>query len=484
MKQELHWTSRGGTFCARCTALLCLLIWAAALVQAGRSGHGQALAAGLLLCLPAGWLMIRGLSRLKRLGTAKAAALLGALCLACKLAWVLWAVIEPEMDYKTFWDSAQALVTQDVLQGGRYIALFPHIFGYAWFLSLLIRLFGALPLLAPVVNALLSVCSGLLLFSLVHRRYGFEAGSGALVIWTLCPSQTIYNMFVLSEPLYTTLLLGVLVLIARFEDRWQGWKPARKVAAGIGAGLLLAAVNFTRPVGAIVLIALVLWLGLIRLDGWRDPAFRRSWLLFCAALAVVYAVAGGLGRQYIAARLGEDPSSTTGYNILVGLNSESGGRWNWTDSDALTQANTSDRSAQEVQEEMLALAKDRLLSGQVDLLSLLPQKLTTFLGSDDACVGYAVSVLRHQKALSFLCNAFWYGAIGLTLAALLHALRTGERSSIQLCILYCIGLTMAQMLVEVAGRYHYSLWIVLAVLAARGAQLLPVPRRGARLART
>lgn len=480
MKQDTHWTSLFGNFCARCTALLCLLIWAAALVQAGRSGHGQALAAGLLLCLPAGWLMIRALSWLQGLGTAKALAILTLLCLACKLAWTLWAVIEPEMDYKTFWDSAQALATQDVLQSGRYIALFPHIFGYAWFLSLLIRVFGPLSLLAPVTNALLSVCSGLLLFFLVNRRFGFTAGSGALVLWTLCPSQTIYNMFVLSEPLYTTLLLGALALIARFEDSRKDWGPGRRAAAGVGTGLLLAAVNFTRPVGAIILIALALWLALIHTDGWREAAFRRSWLLFCAALVVVYAVAGGLGRQYIAVRLGEEPSTTTGYNILVGLNPDSGGKWNWTDSDALTQANTPDRSGQEIQEEMLALAKDRFSSGQVDLLSLLPQKLTTFLGADDACTGYAVSVLRHRTELAFLCNAFWYGAIGLSLAALLHAVRAGERSSIQLCILYCIGLTMAQMLVEVAGRYHYSLWIVLAVLAARGAQLLPVPNRKAK----
>ncbi|MBM6938842.1 glycosyltransferase family 39 protein [Pseudoflavonifractor phocaeensis] len=475
MKKELHWTSRTGDFCARCTALLCFLIWAAALVQAGRSGHGQALAAGLLLCLPAGWLMFRALSRLKRLGPAKVLTLLTLLCLVCKLAWVLWAVIEPEMDYKTFWDSAQALTTQEVLQGGRYIALFPHIFGYAWFLSLLIGMFGPLSLLAPVTNALLSVCGGLLLFFLVNRRFGFETGCGALVLWTLCPSQTIYNMFVLSEPLYTTLLLGVLALIALFADRWKDWGPVRQAAAGVGTGLLLAAVNFTRPVGAIILIALGLWLALIHADGWRNPPFRRSWLLFCAALVAVYALAGGLGRQYIAARLGEEPSATTGYNILVGLNPDSGGKWNWTDSDALTQANTADRSAQEVQEEMLELAKDRLFSGQVDLLALLPQKLATFLGTDDACTGYAVSVLRHRNELSFLCNAFWYGAIGLSLIALLHVVRTGERSSVQLCILYCIGLTMAQMLVEVAGRYHYSLWIVLAVLAAWGARLLPVP---------
>ncbi len=34
--------------------------------------------------------------------------------------------------------------------------------------------------------------------------------------------------------------------------------------------------------------------------------------------------------------------------------------------------------------------------------------------------------------------------------------------------LYAIGLTMAQMLVEVAGRYHYSVTMSMVILAALG----------------
>ena len=468
MAQKKQRLEQAGRFFGRCTAVLCLLLALTGLALGVWSGRGVEAAAGVLLCLPVGWLLRKLSKEIRRLGEGKALLLLTVLCLIWKLVWVLWATVPPESDYKTFWDYAQQLAARDVIWGGRYLALFPHIFGYAWFLSGLIRMFGALPLLAPVTNALLSVCAGILLFSIAKKRFGFETGAAAFLLWTVCPSQTIYNMFVLSEPLYTTLLLGVLAVLTAFEDKAEQCGRVRPAVSGLGAGLLLAGVNLTRPVGAIVLIGLVLWLGLVRIDGWKHPIFRRSWAVFLAVLVVSYGVLGMLGRQELARRIGEEPASTTGFNILVGFHQESGGKWNWEDSNTLDAVNTPDRSAQEVQQEMLERAMERITSGEIDFPILLRDKLTTFLGSDDACVGYASSVIRHEEQVKQLCNGFWYGILFLAAAGCVLGIRAGERRSVQMGYLYFIGLTMAQMLVEVAGRYHYSL-LPLLILTAAGA---------------
>lgn len=58
-----------------------------------------------------------------------------------------------------------------LLAGGRYMALFPHIFGYASFLSWFIRLLGPGELLAQGLNVLLTAASGGFLF-LLGRRWG------------------------------------------------------------------------------------------------------------------------------------------------------------------------------------------------------------------------------------------------------------------------------------------------------------------------
>lgn len=54
------------------------------------------------------------------------------ICLAVKLTWILTYKIQPLVDYATFYYTAEALSKEFVIDNN-YIALFPHIFGYASF---------------------------------------------------------------------------------------------------------------------------------------------------------------------------------------------------------------------------------------------------------------------------------------------------------------------------------------------------------------
>ena len=168
------------------------------------------------LCVPAA-------KRLEHLGPLRLWLLLTILCTAIKVFWI-WRVRVPLAgDYSVFWGYANALAERTTVYGGRYMALFPHIFGYADFLSWFIRLSGPQPMLAPVLNVLLTVCSGSFLYHLCLRWFHLPAATLAYLLWILCPSQTIYNSLVLSEPLYTALILGVLSLLTETE-----WSAALK----------------------------------------------------------------------------------------------------------------------------------------------------------------------------------------------------------------------------------------------------------------
>lgn len=222
---------------------------------AGRDGETWKALGLALLVLPVLW---KGLpllcGRLARLGAAKVWLLLTLLCLAVKGAWILLMRVPPSGDYATFWGYAKALAGQPVLEGGRYMALFPHIFGYSSFLSWFIRLLGPGALLAQGLNVLLTAASGSLLFLLGRRWWGLPAGISAYLLWIVCPSQTIYNSLVLSEPLYTALLLGAFFLLAAGEGR-------RPILRGVAAGLALRWFNGVRPIAAVVIIALLPLMG-------------------------------------------------------------------------------------------------------------------------------------------------------------------------------------------------------------------------------
>ena len=201
-----------------------------------------------LAALPVVWKGLPWLARrLSGLGSARAWLVLTVLCLAVKSAWVLWAQVPPEGDYATYWSYARALAEEEVLSYGRYMALFPHLFGYASFLSWFISLLGPLPLLAQGLNVALTAVSGGFLFLLGRRFRGTEGGVTAYLLWIACPSQTVYNSLILSEPLYTALLLLFLWLVTgSLPRRWT-----RCALLGLGAGLELRWLNGVRPIGAV-----------------------------------------------------------------------------------------------------------------------------------------------------------------------------------------------------------------------------------------
>lgn len=131
-----------------------------------------------------------------------------------------------------------------------------------------------------MLNVVLTAVSGSFLFLLGRRWWGLLAGISAYLLWIACPSQTIYNSLVLSEPLYTTLMLGALVLLTAGEGR-------RPILRGVAAGLVLRWFNGVRPIAAVVIIALLSWRLVLKPEEWLLEESRRYWLgLTCAQMLV------------------------------------------------------------------------------------------------------------------------------------------------------------------------------------------------------
>lgn len=416
-----------------------------------------------LVGLVLAWVFLPRLTGLlARLSVTRCCVLLVCLCFLVKLSWVLLVQVPIAGDYAVFWGYANSLAAQPVIDSGRYIALFPHIFGYAEFLSAFLALFGSSPWVPVLLNAALSVCAGYLIFLLCLDWFGQQAACGALLFWTFCPSQTMYNSLVLSEPLYTTLMLAFLLLVSRLT---ACTKYVRMAAAGLLAGVLLRLIQATRPIGVIWAIAVVLWLLFLALPRWQKGEGRVLCFVFLPVMLAVYVLTGPLWQAHLAARIGEQPSMVPGYSLLVGFNEESAGCWNQENSDRLYQySGQPGATAQWTQEQMKEDALERITAGDIQFPSLMYAKLRGLLGSDDSCVGYLSSVLRHTQFFRLICNGYYYLLVLLALAGAVRLWRNKSGAVCLLVPLYSEGLILAQMLVEVAGRYHYSLIPMLILL--------------------
>lgn len=426
-----------------------------------------ALMCGALLCV----VLIIGMPYLSkiilRIGAVNCFLLLSIICLLVKCIWIYYVRVEPAVDYATFYYYAESLSENEVA-ASRYVALFPHIFGYSYFLSIFIKVFGAGYNLAPILNVIMSVLSGMMLFRISYRLINLQAAVSIYLLWSFCPSQTMYNSLALSEPLYTMMIIAFILILTEI-NAYKGEVTIKTVGKmsfiGLMAGILLRSINCCRPIAAIFLIAVAIWLVVLRTKELINEKFSKVWISFLIPLLCVYIVTGFLWNEYISMRLGEEPATIPGYNILVGFNSDSLGKWNQEDSDLLFYySDQPNATARWAQEQMFKEARKRIFSGQINFSYLMKEKVKTFLGSDDACVGYNSQVLTHIRELGLLSNSYYYAIMILSLLSIMLLWKKSGRTVAMMFPLYIIGLTLAQMLVEVAPRYHYSIIPVILLL--------------------
>lgn len=418
-------------------------------------GDAKRVAAGLILFFPPGVLILWGLSAwMSRWPKGRAALALAVLCLAVKLLWVLAFPIDPEVDYRRFFETAAALADSYRIQS-RYVALFPHIMGYALFLSGLFGLLGKSVLVATVANALLSVLSMLLIFYICDRTAGSRAAVAGALLWTVYPSQTMFNMFVLSEPLYTAVLLLIWAAVVYVGEKTDARHQGLLAAAGVVLPLLLAFLNLLRPIALVQLLAFLIYAAL----GYRKEGVRTARIAAVAlSVLICYLCFGAMSSVYLERRLGERAAGVPGYNIYVGLNLQSRGTWNPEDSNRLFMYSAQPGwDADRAQRQMLRDAIERLRAEASALPGLMLDKFLILLGDDSAPVFYAGEAIPHRRMAAILCNVFYYGMVLLSLIGALRAMRRKSVSPLLMIGLFGLGLTAAQLLVEVAGRYHYAI---------------------------
>ena len=449
--------------------------------------------------------------------------------LLVKLSWVLTHPVAPYADYLTFHRTAEML-SRDWVIHFPYVALFPHIMGYASFLSLFYVLFGAEQWVAPLVNVMLSLISLYALYTLTHRLFGTKSADVAALLWIFLPSETMYNTLVLSEPLYTALIFIWLNLFLYGFERLYGMKHlygierlngtdrsgARHMHRVLGRGssllyaiwlgLLLGVIQAVRPVGTILLLSAMIWLVIVwaryvyMLRGHQrhpmkelpmrklsmkelsmkelpmkdipvNKLSRKGWeaLVFAVTLTVVFFLSGKLVHVYNDARLGEMSARSVGYSLYVGMNEKSMGKWNRADSDLLFEIvmQHPEWSAEDVQQEMMQKTWVRMQQRETSWLQFFLNKLHVLWGSD--AMGYYYSkVKEHVILYPALSNGYFYMVIVYSMIGLVAALRLDHAQVAVLIALYVLGLSAAHMLVEVAVRYHYSALALMIPLAAKG----------------
>lgn len=387
------------------------------------------------------------------------------LCIIIKGYFVLKYKITPLSDYKTFFDTAIQLKDAWRIEND-YVSIFPHIMGYSTFLSLIFKIFGTNTLIPPVINVLISVVTMVLIFKVSQKLVSDIGAIIASLIFIFMPSQTIYNIFALSEPLYTMLVLLLVWLIMCFMNNMHtGIKNTNNILFLLSVSGILVIINYIRPIGAIILIAIII---LVLFLCKNEEVKLKNRIIPLIIIISIYIAGGKLTDQINNSRLGNDVSIIPGHTICVGLNEQAYGAWNMEDSTALMEYfNEYNKNVKKTHEAMLKRAEERINSG-INYGNLMKWKLYNLWGADDACVGYGVGIWNNEVLLSKICNIYYYALILTSIIGAVKLFKNRNNSIFVFLILIVLGITAGHMIVEVARRYHYVALIGLIILTTYG----------------
>ncbi len=392
---------------------------------------------------------------------------LSTVCLVINALWILSFHPVQAADYQTYFQTAIDLANGFHPTGKDYVAMFPHILGYSAFLSIFLRVFGQRILVAAFVNVVLTVLTGIILYILAFKWTGNKiAAAVVLILWTICPSKLLYNAMTLSEPYYTFLILVFFLLVTTVFDG-EDVSTVVVILHGMVAGGVLALVNAARPIGVIPIVAFLIWFLLLTDRKWRGKKGRAG-RFFILTLVLCYLCSGKAWNSYAEKQLEQKLPSVPGYSIYVGFNPETQGSYADEDMDLLQSRyfGEYERNAQLAQQSMLESAKERILDNKKGIPSLMVHKLRTLLGHDEGGAFYSRESMT-EKRYSFWCvasNIWYYFVCVLSVLGCVSAWKQNRSDSFWMVMLCIIGVILAQLLVEVAARYHYCLIPMLLLL--------------------
>lgn len=386
--------------------------------------------------------------------------------------WVIWNIpVEPDSDFETYYRMANHLLNDTLMSAEgavdrRYIALYPHTIGF--------------PML-------------ILLAGHIARRIAGRTGAlVAVALMSLWPSHILFSNMVATEPSFTMLILLAADMMTSILDRRKGSlydvAPSRMLGVMALLGIVLALAGAIRPMAVILLAAYCVVqlcvtgdpMNEIRVEGAR---YATSQPIVCIVLVLVcYLVTGSVISRAISDIIGEQPASglyASGYNLMVGLNTQSNGLWNETDSEFFAQAYDATKSATGAHQACMEVAAQRIQSEPENVLNLMVYKFRDLWRTDDFGIDWNLLWTEQQGTLtpelrSLLESIRPVGRVMYMVVLLFAALgameawrrRLAPNAMILICMLFFLGTALSHMLLETQVRYHYNMIPFLILLAA------------------
>lgn len=407
--------------------------------------------------------------------------------------------MEPNSDYKTYYEIAQLISRGTLLEDGegycQYISMFPHVYGYSYVLSVVLTVFGDSVWVGQMFNIICAVLTCFFVWRCSVLLAGRASGMAALIVTAFWPSQILYNNFLAAEYVFSLLLFVCLWLFLRLvrTDVSSG-KPQTWILLGHPfLGILIGLTSAVRPMAMLLLISIVLYLfpGRAKLPILPEndlPVSARAMSLGWIRAALILAgflVTSSITSRCVSYAIDREitgGSTSFGYNLLVGLNQDSYGGWNQDDANYLYQALEATGSAQLAQAACRDLAMQRLKAPAASLMNLFFHKYSVLWANDDYGSTWNLLFMDQQGTLTDARSSFlyqmrdfnnYYYLVVVAFSALAAALlirRSGSWIYVPMTVF--LGTVAMHLLVENQNRYHFHALYLFVLMASYALHLI------------
>jgi 4-amino-4-deoxy-L-arabinose transferase-like glycosyltransferase len=382
------------------------------------------------------------------LNTASFVILLCLVTVGVRLAWMLTFDTEVVQDFKRMYDGAVAAANGDYSFAQEpYFTTWVYQLGFTMYQAMVIKLFGTGTLAIKLLNIV--YCLGITLFIYRIAAHLFNEFSGRIagIVFALYVPNIVMSSVLTNQHLATFLFYGAFYLLAK--------KGITHRYAWIGVGVLLAFGDIMRPIGAVILLALGIFLFVIYFIG-KEKAKKRVILgKLVGILGIFYLVHYIFSYSLIAAGVTQYQLSNRDpyWKFVLGFNHETSGRFSVPDYNLVNQY--------EVGEERFALEKELIrerLESPTKLLQLVEAKFKFMWGTYDESPYWGLEGYEHPKLKEalFLLEKLMYISISFFALLSIVALMRGEARNEHLFLLLVIlGYVAVHFLIEIQTRYRY-----------------------------
>lgn len=380
---------------------------------------------------------------------------------------IYYIALTPQGDYAIYLSTARKITSGTLSDSNKlYYGIFPHALNYPIFISFFYKIIGEKTWLPRVINLLFGVMEAGFGTYILEKFTNARAGVlGGLAV-ALNPSIIIFTLLSGGEPIYSSITVFAVFL---FVFGIGKEKPYLYLAA---FGFTCAMADFFRPTAIVLIIASVLT---ILLYSNFKAAKKITTIAFIILSYGIVALLSG----YVTASVSgyKNPSHGYGWNLFVGANETSQGKWNDEDAELFNAVKEEYQDPSKVQEYFFRLGIERYKSMGVKIIPHFKRKLKVWFDENYASTvvtEWQTQYTRFKSAdlkqtFFLMVNSYnFIVVLGAVVAMIILSLEKKGINTMKIISYYMIGSIMVYMILESASRYKGAYYSILTILAVYG----------------